>query len=225
MKKILLISAVCVGLLNIPQANADMEAIENSMTQVEKLHKKAQTVLQTTEKVESVYNAARQGKIGGIVKAVKANGFDKIAVKQAKAIAQNIKDKKKLEKAISKDTMANYTNQNQVATHQASKELNDNILRTDLARIYAFAFTVRTEKIQKCIDENKKEEKKDEASESTDSRVSLQMANDEAMESARRWNRILDMQSSMEEFTLRLMARSLSAKAEEEDGDKEGDAK
>ena len=224
MKKILLISVVCVGLLNISQAYADMEAFENTMTQVEKLQKKAQTVQQTKEKVESVYNSARQGNIGGIVKAVKATGFDKIAVKQAKAIAQNIKDKKKLEKAISKDTMPNYTNQNQVATHQSSKELNDNILRTDLARIYAFAFTVRTEKVQKCIKESKKEEKKDEASESKDSRVSLQMANDEAMESARRWNRILDMQSSMEEFTLRLMARSLSAKAEEDD-DKKGDAK
>ena len=164
MKKILLISVVCVGLLNISQAYADMEAFENTMTQVEKLQKKAQTVQQTKEKVESVYNSARQGNIGGIVKAVKATGFDKIAVKQAKAIAQNIKDKKKLEKAISKDTMPNYTNQNQVATHQASKELNDNILRTDLARIYAFAFIVRTEKVQKCIKESKKEEKKDEAS-------------------------------------------------------------
>ena len=59
MKKILLISVVCVGLLNISQAYADMEAFENTMTQVEKLQKKAQTVQQTKEKVESVYNSAR----------------------------------------------------------------------------------------------------------------------------------------------------------------------
>lgn len=225
MKKILLISAVCLGLLNIPQAYADFEAVENTLTQLEKLQKKAQVLQQKYQKIQSAYNAARQGDFGALKTVSSDLGFDKVNVKLPKALADKVQNKGELEKAIEKDTLPNYEHKDQVATHLAAKKLNEDMMREDLARMYAYAFTLRTEHA-------KKRKKDDQIQPSTKVRGSgtaedgsdsgtLDRTKKEVMESARRLNRIVDMQSALEEFTLRLMARTLSVSVEE---DKKGDA-
>lgn len=226
MKKLLLISAVCLGLLNVPQARADFEAVENTLTQLEKLQKKAQVLQQKYQKIQSAYNSVRQGDFGALKTVSSDLGFDKVDIKMPKVIADNVQNKGNLEKAIEKETLPNYTDKDQVATHVAAKELNENMMREDLARMYAYAFTLRTNLAKE------REEKNDEiqpsaqvrgggtAEDGSDSGT-LDRMKKEALESARRLNRIVDMQSSMEEFTLRLMARTLSVSVEE---DKKGDA-
>jgi len=226
MKKLLLISAVCLGLLNVPQAYADFEAVENTLTQLEKLQKKAQVLQQKYQKIQSAYNSARQGDFGALKTVSSDLGFDKVDVKMPKVIADNVQNKGDLEKAIEKGTLPNYTDKDQVATHVAAKELNENMMREDLARMYAYAFTLRTNLAKE------RKEKSDEiqpsaqvrgggtAEDGSDSGT-LDRMKKETLESARRLNRIVDMQSSMEEFTLRLMARTLSVSVDE---DKEGDA-
>lgn len=226
MKKILLISAVCLGLLNIPQAYADFEAVENTLTQLEKLQKKAQVLQQKYQKIQSAYNAARQGDFGALKTVSSDLGFDKVNVKLPKVLADKVQNKGELEKAIEKDTLPNYEHKDQVATHMAAKKLNEDMMREDLARMYAYAFTLRTNLAKE------RKEKSDEIQPSAKVRGSgttedgsdsgtLDRTKKEVMESARRLNRIVDMQSAMEEFTLRLMARTLSVSVEE---DKEGDA-
>lgn len=230
MKKLLLTSAVCVGLLSISQAYADFEAVENILTQVEGIEKKAQVVQQTVQKIESGYNALRQGDFGALVAVSSDLGFDKVNVNMPKVIADNVQNKGNLEQAIVKGTFPNYTKKDQVATHQAAKELGENMMREDLARMYAYAFTLRTDMAKK---RDSEKNKKDELEPSTKVRGSGQSPDGEdsgttdrlkkeSMESARRINRIIDMQSAQEEFSLRLQSRTLSAPADEE---KEGDAK
>lgn len=216
MKKLLLISAVCLGLLYVPQAYADFEGVENVLTQLEKLQKKAQVAQKKYQAIESAYNQARQGVLGVIEVASSDLNFEKVGANMVKVVADNVGDMSSLESAIEKGTIPNYTDKNQTETYQAAKEVNDNILRKDIARLYAYAFTLRTNLAKE------RAEKKDELDPSSDSRDMLRRANKEAMESARRLNRIVDMQSSMEEFTLRLMARSLSVKTGD---DEEGDTK
>lgn len=226
MKKLLLISAVCLGLLNVPLAYADFEAVENTLTQLEKLQKKAQVLQQKYQKIQAAYNSVRQGDFGALTGISSDLGFDKVDVKMPQILAGSIGNKGDLEKAIVKGTFPNYTKKDQVATHQAAKELGENMMREDLARMYAYAFTLRTNLAKE------RQTKKDDPEPSTQTRGSgsssdgedsgtLQRLEKETMESARRLNRIVDMQSSMEEFKLRLMARTLSASVDE---DKEGDA-
>lgn len=226
MKKLLLISAVCLGLLNVSSAYADFEAVENTLTQLEKLQKKAQVLQQKYQKIQSAYNSVRQGDFGALTGMSSDLGFDKVDIKMPQVLADNIGNKGNLEKAIVKGTFPNYTKKNQVATHQEAKELAENMMREDLARMYAYAFTLRAKLAEQRLST------KDDPEPSTQTRGSgsspdgedsgtLQRLAKETMESARRLNRIVDMQSSMEEFTLRLMARTLSASADE---DKEGDA-
>lgn len=235
MKKILLISAVCLGLLNIPQAYADFEAVENTLTQLEKLQKKAQVLQQKYQKIQSAYNAARQGDFGALKTVSSDLGFDKVDVKMPKVLADKVQNKGELEKAIEKDTLPNYEHKDQVAIHLAAKKLNEDMMREDLARMYAYAFTLRTNIVVKDCKEqckDKQSQKSDDIQPSTKVRGSgtaedgsdsgtLDRTKKEVMESARRLNRIVDMQSALEEFTLRLMARTLSVSVEE---DKKGDA-
>ncbi len=215
MKKTLLIFVVCLGLLFVKQSYADFEAVETTLTQLEKLEKKAQVVQEKYEKIESAYNSLRQGDFGPITDLAKEYEIDKIATKQFNKLAG--KDKPAdLQSAIEAETVPNYTNENQTETFDEIQEINNAILREDLSRLYAYAFTLRTNMAK----ENK--ERDDEAKQTDDSREMMKLANEEAEESAQRMNRIVDMISSRYEIDLRITLRTLSVNVE--DDEEEGDA-
>jgi hypothetical protein len=90
------------------------------------------------------------------------------------------------------------------------EDANSKILREDVSRLYSYAFTLRTNLAKE------REENDDTPVETTDSREILTLANKEALESARRFNRILDMQSSKSAIYLRLLLRTMSKNAEDE---------
>ena len=214
MKKTLLIFVVCLGLLFVKQSYADFEAVETTLTQLEKLEKKAQVIQEKYEKIESAYNSARQGDFGPIKGLVQEYKIDKFAVKQFKKLA-GIHKPADLQSAIEAETIPNYTDENQTETYDEMQEINNNILREDLSRLYAYAFTLRT----RMAKENK--ERDDEAKQTDDSREMMKLANEEAEESKIRINNIIDMISSRYEIDLRIALRTLSVDAEEDD---EGDA-
>lgn len=214
MKKTLLIFVVSLGVLFAEQSYADFEGVETVLTQLEKLQKKAEVVQEKYKKIESAINSVRQGDFGPITDLAKEYNIDKVATKQFNKLA-GITKPDDMQTAIEAETIPNYTNENQVDTYNEIQEINNAILREDLSRLYAYAFTLRTNMSK----ENK--ERDDEAKQTDDAREMLKLANEEAEESAQRMNRIVDMISSRYELDLRMVLKSLSVDVEE---DEEGDA-
>lgn len=214
MKKTLLIFIVSLGALFAKQSYADFEAVETTLTQLEKVQKKAEVIQEKYKKIESAINSVRQGDFGPISDLAKEYKIDKIATKQFNKLAGKA-NPSELQEALEKETIPNYTNENQVDSYNKMQEINNAILREDLSRLYAYAFTLRTNMAK----ENK--ERDDEAKQTDDAREMLKLANEEAEESAQRMNRIVDMISSRYELDLRMVLKSLRVDVEE---DEEGDA-
>lgn len=214
MKKALLIFVVSLGVLFTKQSYADFEGVETVLTQLEKVQKKAEVVQEKYKKIEAAINSVRQGEFGPIADLAKEYNIDKVATKQFNKLS-GITNPADMQSAIETETIPNYTNENQTETYNEAQEINNAILREDLSRLYAYAFTLRTNMAK----ENK--ERDDEAKQTDDAREMLKLANEEAEESAQRMNRIVDMISSRYELDLRMVLKSLSVDVEE---DEEGDA-
>lgn len=214
MKKTLLIFVVCLGVLFAKLSYADFEAVETTLTVLEKGQKKAEVIQEKYKKIESAYNSLRQGDLGPLADLANEYKIEKVNVLQFNKLA-GITKQGDMQSAIETETIPNYTNKNQIETYNEAQEINDAILREDLARLYAFAFTLRTDMAR----ENK--ERDDEAKQTDNAREMLQLANEEATESSKRINRIVDMISSRYEINLRIVLKTLSIDVEDEEGDAE----
>ncbi|MBO7556303.1 MAG: hypothetical protein J6T72_02770 [Alphaproteobacteria bacterium] len=232
MKKNLLTLVLFFSLIVSYPARADFEAIQTVLTVIENVSKKIDNVYGKVIKVQEEIKKIRSGQIGPIninnivskvsnavatAKELASGGggtlVKKFAAKVKKgAISQGLenKDKKAIEDGIVSETIPIYTDEAQTETFQAMEDANSRILREDLARLYAYAFTLRSNLAKE------REENDDTPLETTDSREILALANKEALESARRFNRILDMQSSKSTIYLRLLLRTMSKNADDE---------
>ena len=227
MKKNLLTLVLIFSLGFIAEARADFEAIQTVFTVIENVTKKIDNVYgKVTSTVEKI-KAIRAGQIGPIdLKKIK--GYvdqgkelltggslkDKIAAKiKSGSILKGLEDKnmQDIEKGIIEEMVPLYTNEKQTETYLKFEEINNKILQENLSRLYAYAFTLRTNLSKE------RKENDDTPLATTDSREILGLANKEALESARRINRILDMQASKDEINIQLMIRTESRKQDEED--------
>ncbi len=216
MKIRLLTLVVVFSLCFVQQARADFEAIQTVFTVIENVTKKIDNVFSkiqevTTEihrirtgiegKIEKIKNLVEEGKDlltgGGLKDKILArfkignilNGLEN----------NNIRD---IERGILEETVALYTNEKQTETYMKIKDTNAKILKEDLSRMYAYAFTLRTNLAKE------RKENDDTPVVATDSREIYALANKEALESARRLNRILDMQASKASIEMRIKLRT-----------------
>ena len=181
------------SLLGINCAHADFEAVETTLGKLEDVQKEAQNVQEELKKVQAALNAARQGEFGPL-KEVKSNILNekKIDVKLIGSIAEKVGDTKELEGAVEENIIPQYTDKDQDKTYFINKDTTDAIRRENLSRMYAY-----------------------------DSREILQSAaTREAMENARRFAHIWDMQAAIYELQLIEMAQRFSNKS---GGESEGD--
>lgn len=214
MRKALLVFVVCFGVLFIKQAYADFEAVETTLTQLEKIQKKAQVLQQKYQKIESAINSARQGDFGPLTALKSEFDVEKFIPKQLKGLA-NAKNPSEMVDAIKTNKVLNQSDKNQSETHNEYKTQYNADLREKLSLLYAYAFTDRS----KMSKENK--ERNDEAKQTDDSREMLQLANKEILESAERMRRIVVMISSRYELDLLITAQGLEDKYKDEEGDAE----
>ena len=204
MKKILLtLMALCFWMSVIPDARADFELLETVLSALENIQKKVQVVQEKYQKIESQLNALRQGPLGKLTAISSKLDFKNISVRTATTRW------KKSEKRNKK---------NQIILSAANEKNNADIMREDLSRLYAYAFTLRTSMARDHQNEN------DSPSILENNRATKQMLKKETMETARRFTRILDMQSSINEFQRRLIAANLRVpESDEDDTTEEGD--
>ncbi len=219
MKKILLtLMALCFWMSVIPDARADFELLETVLSALENIQKKVQVVQEKYQKIESQLNALRQGPLGKLTAISSKLDFKNISVRTLPIVSENIGNLRNLEKAIQKGTMANLGKKNQIILSAANEKNNADIMREDLSRLYAYAFTLRTSMARDRQNEN------DSPSILENNRATKQMLKKETMETARRFTRILDMQSSLNEFQRRLIAANLRVpESDEDDTTEEGD--
>ena len=218
MKKILLtLLIVCFGMSIVPEAKADFEIVETILSVIENIQKKAQVIEEKYQKIESQINALRQGPLGKLKAISSKLNFDKISIRTLPIISENIGNMHDLEKAIQKGTMANLGKKNQVAAAIANESNNADILREDLSRLYAYAFTLRTNMAKD------RREQSDEPSILSNNRATKQMVEKESMETARRITRIFDMQSAVTDFHHRLLAENLRVPDDEDQDDQQQD--
>ncbi len=219
MKKILLtLMALCFWMSVIPDARADFELLETVLSALENIQKKVQVVQEKYQKIESQLNALRQGPLGKLTAISSKLNFKNISVRTLPIVSENIGNLRNLEKAIQKGTMANLGKKNQIILSAANEKNNADIMREDLSRLYAYAFTLRTSMARDRQNEN------DSPSILENNRATKQMLKKETMETARRFTRILDMQSSLNEFQRRLIAANLRVpESDEDDTTEEGD--
>ncbi len=206
------------SLLGINCAHADFEAVETTLGKLEDVQKEAQNVQEELKKVQAALNAARQGEFGPL-KEVKSNILNekKIDVKLIGPIAEKVGDTKELEGAVEENIIPQYTDKDQDKTYFINKDTTDAIRRENLSRMYAYALTLRTN-MAKTRKEGVSDDKPVEAK---DSREILQSAaTREAMENARRFAHIWDMQAAIYELQLIEMAQRFSNKS---GGESEGD--
>lgn len=206
------------SLLGINCAHADFEAVETTLGKLEDVQKEAQNVQEELKKVQAALNAARQGEFGPL-KEVKSNILNekKIDVKLIGSIAEKVGDTKELEGAVEENIIPQYTDKDQDKTYFINKDTTDAIRRENLSRMYAYALTLRTN-MAKTRKEGVSDDKPVEAK---DSREILQSAaTREAMENARRFAHIWDMQAAIYELQLIEMAQRFSNKS---GGESEGD--
>lgn len=216
MKKILLtLMAFCFWMSVIPDARADFELLETVLSALENIQKKVQVVQEKYQKIESQLNALRQGPLGKLTEISSKLNFNNVSVRTLPIVSENIGNLRGLEKAIQTGTMANIGKKDQILVSAANEKNNADIMREDLCRLYAYAFTLRTGMARDRQNEN------DSASILENNRATKQMLKKETMESARRFNRILDMQSSLNEFQRRLIAANLRVPDPDEDSDNE----
>ena len=201
------------SLLGINCAHADFEAVETTLGKLEDVQKEAQNVQEELKKVQAAMNAVRQGE------EVKSNILNekKVDVKLIGPIAEKVGDTKELEGAVEENIIPQYTDKDQDKAYFVNKDTTDAIRRENLSRMYAYALTLRTN-MAKTRKEGASDDKPVEAK---DSREILQSAaTREAMENARRFAHIWDMQAAIYELQLIEMAQRFSNKS---GGESEGD--
>ena len=205
------------SLLGINCAHADFEAVETTLGKLEDVQKEAQNVQEELKKVQAAMNAVRQGEFGPLEE-VKSNILNekKVDVKLIGPIAEKVGDTKELEGAVEENIIPQYTDKDQDKAYFVNKD-TDAIRRENLSRMYAYALTLRTN-MAKTRKEGASDDKPVEAK---DSREILQSAaTREAMENARRFAHIWDMQAAIYELQLIEMAQRFSNKS---GGESEGD--
>ncbi len=217
MKKVLLtLLALCFWMSVIPDARADFELVETVLSVIENIQKKAQVIQEKYQKIESQLNALRQGPLGKLFEVSSKLNFKNIPVRTLPIVSENLGNLRNLEKAIQKGTMANIGKKDQIVVSVANENNNADIMREDLSRLYAYAFTLRTGMAKD------RESGDDQPSLLENNRATKQMLKKETMETARRFTRILDMQSSLNEFQRRLIAANLRVPEADEEDEKEG---
>ncbi len=225
MKKAFFVWTLLLALLNAGYARADFEAVETVLGKLEDVQKEAQNVQEELKKVQAGINAARQGDFGPL-KEVKSNILNdkKINVKMIGPIAEKVGDVKELEGAVEENMIPNYTDKDQDATFFVNKDTTDAIRRESLSRMYAYALVLRVN----MEEARTKGQAADKPVTAGDSREILQSAaTKEAMENARRYAHIWDMQSAIYELQLIEKALLFSNKDKGESGNSaaEGDEK
>ena len=206
------------SLLGINCAHADFEAVETTLGKLEDVQKEAQNVQEELKKVQAAMNAVRQGEFGPLEE-VKSNILNekKVDVKLIGPIAEKVGDTKELEGAVEENIIPQHTDKDQDKAYFVNKDTTDAIRRENLSRMYAYALTLRTN-MTKTRKEGASDDKPVEAK---DSREILQSAaTREAMENARRFAHIWDMQAAIYELQLIEMAQRFSNKS---GGESEGD--
>ena len=196
------------SLLGINCAHADFEAVETTLGKLEDVQKEAQ----------NVQEELKQGEFGPLEE-VKSNILNekKVDVKLIGPIAEKVGDTKELEGAVEENIIPQYTDKDQDKAYFVNKDTTDAIRRENLSRMYAYALTLRTN-MTKTRKEGASDDKPVEAK---DSREILQSAaTREAMENARRFAHIWDMQAAIYELQLIEMAQRFSNKS---GGESEGD--
>lgn len=217
MKKVLLtLLALCFWMSVIPDARADFELVETVLSVIENIQKKAQVIQEKYQKIESQLNALRQGPLGKLFEVSSKLNFKNIPVRTLPIVSENLGNLRNLEKAIQKGTMANIGKKDQIVVSVANENNNADIMREDLSRLYAYAFTLRTGMAKDRQSED------NQPSLLENNRATKQMLKKETMETARRFTRILDMQSSLNEFQRRLIAANLRVPEADEEDEKEG---
>lgn len=227
MKKNLLTLVLLFSLGVVTQARADFEGIQTVFTVIEGVTKKIDNVYgKVTSTVEKV-KAIRAGQIGPInlnkIKGYVEQGKEMFTggslkekiVSRIKAgnILKGVENNnaRDIEQGIIEEMVPLYTNEKQTETYLKFEETNNRILQENISRLYAYAFTLRTNKAKE------RKENDDTPLATTDSREIYALANKEALESARRINRILDMQASKNEINIQLMLRTESRGQDGED--------
>ena len=206
------------SLLGINCAHADFEAVETTLGKLEDGQKEAQNVQDVLKKVQAAMNAVRQGEFGPLEE-VKSNILNekKVDVKLIGPIAEKVGDTKELEGAVEENIIPQYTDKDQDKAYFVNKDTTDAIRRENLSRMYAYALTLRTNMAKT----RKEGASADTPVEAKDSREILQSAaTREAMENARRFAHIWDMQAAIYELQLIEMAQRFSNKS---GGESEGD--
>jgi len=217
-----LLLALFLTVMSIADCRADFEAVETILARVENVQKEAQNVQEQIKQVQAAINEVRQGGWGilkdmgmGVVNVAgamaKGMAQNAIASIQPKGVAENTDDTEKLKANIEKTMVPQYGTKNQDETYSETKKVTDALKRENISRFYALAFTTRTNMAKEAREKGEDDKPK----ELTESRAMVQAANDEALESAERLNRILDMQASIDEFTMTDLLQSFSAEAEE----------
>ncbi len=197
MKIKILIFTILLSFVFVPKAYADVEPVEGILGTLEGLQKKAQNVQEKIKKAKTKINEVRQGVEGAIGEIDTAlDNVEKIDDIQIQEVAGSIDDLSSLSTAFEENFTADPTNLDRTQESQKVKDLGDANLRNNVARMYAYGLTTRTN-MQKT-----KEEKKEEDFKSDDMRKSLREANKEILVSARRLARIWDMQASLNELDL-----------------------
>ncbi len=219
MKK-LLAWTLLFTLLGGSWAFADFEAVETALGKLEDVQKEAQNVQEELKKVQAKLNAVRQGDFGPLEEvASNIKNEKKVDVKMIAPIAEKVGDIKNLEGAVEENMVPQYADKDQDATYFVTKDTTDAVRRENLSRMYAYALTLRTN-MAKTRTENRSD---DEPVTAENSREILQSAvTKEAMENARRFAHIWDMQSSIYELYLIEKALLLSGDdVTEEEGEEQ----
>ena len=227
MKKNLLTLTLIFGIFASFPAKADFEGIQTVFTVIENITKKVDNVygkvIDVTEKIKAlrsgqfgpidinkikgIADKAKETLTGGSLKEKIQARFKKGDI--LKGLESN--DGKTIEEGIINETVPKYTDKEQTETFLATEDANSIVLRENLSRLYAYAFTLRTNLAKE------REENDDTPLTTTDSREILALANKEALESARRFNRILDMQSSKTAIEILLLLKYSSQEEDKEE--------
>jgi hypothetical protein len=223
MKKTLFIFTMLLSFICISNAYADFEAVETTLGKVEKLQREGQNVQEKLKQVQAEINAERQGASGALGKVETAiPNVKKVDVSHLPDVAGAVegKDKQQLGKAVEENFVPDYSDPDKSKVFEETKAKEEANKRNNAVRMYAYAFTLRTN-----MEKTRKEEKnKDEEINADDGRSPLRAANEVAAESARRMAHIWDMQASLTELNLSILIQELASVDMAKTDDTEGEA-
>lgn len=198
MKKTLLIFTIILGVGWIGEAYADTEAVEMTLSRLEVLQKQAQNVQEKLKEGQAKLNETRQGvygKLGAVTTKIEnvKNMDIKVLDSMKEAIEKN--NSKDVEDSIEQELIANYTNQDQNKTFIDNKDKVDAVKRENVSRLYAYAFTVRSN-----MQKTRNEPEQDPDIEMLKGREGVQAVNQQVVKAVRRLINIWDMQASLNEL-------------------------